>query len=150
MTDKGSRRGGLENPIVHLAWWLGGAVVAAGLLAWRYAQAQTQAAIKQNLPPGVTLQPPGLAQLEVQPRDRKSVNLTLVPDPRGQLLQSVQLLIDAGAELSFTPLTGVIEVAPIAAGATVTAVGRGSATVTIIYPPDTSGLNDAIIGIGVF
>lgn len=46
------------NPVRHLGWWIGGAAALGALLAWRYANAKLQAGIQQNVPPGVTLQPP--------------------------------------------------------------------------------------------
>jgi len=85
----------------------------------------------------------------VQPKDRKSINLSLLPDPSGQLLQSVQLVF-SDAEISFTPLLGIISVIPTASGATVTATEKGSAQITLVFAGDTTGLNDAIIGIAVF
>lgn len=148
MTDKGTRRGGW-SPAEREAWWDVLLVVGVSVGAVYVAYQSLKTAFKPAAP-GLTYQPPGLSSVDVGPHYRGSVNLSLGPDPNGQLPSSVDLIFDAGAQLSFTPSTGIIVVTSTPTGAKVTAVGQGSAMATIVFPPDTSGLSDAVIGFGVF
>jgi GNAT superfamily N-acetyltransferase len=139
-----------ENPVKHSWWWIGGAVVTFfGLFALnRYMNAQVQAKIQSNLPPGVTIQPNNLTDVYIVPKSRESVNLSL--SASDGMLKSFNLHFVSNGSLTFTPATGVVDVEPTSSGATITAVGEGSATLTVVYAPDTTGLQDAIVGVGVF
>lgn len=128
----------------RIVWELG-LVGALAYGTWKL----VQSSFKPNIP-GLEWQPPNLTEVEIHPHDRGSINLTFAPDPNKQLLQFVRLLLAPGGEVTFTPASGVISVSAIASGVVVTATGKGSALVTIVFPPDTTGQTDALIGIGVF
>jgi hypothetical protein len=134
-----------ENPMTtDLAWWLAGAVTVIGV-GYLIANAVLQSKIKQAVP---SLQPTNLKSVSLQPYSRQSVSLALTPN--GQLLPTINLFFASDATYALTPAEGVITVTPNSSGATVRAVGAGSAMVTVSYPPDTTGLTDAIVSIGVF
>src|SRR5271156_465062 len=135
-----------ENPIKSYWYWIGGAAAAlTGLFAInRYLQAQVQTKIQANLPPGVTIQTPDAADTYIVPKSRESVNLSMSTMPK------FNLHFAPNGSISFTPESGVIDVEATIFGATVTAVGQGSATITIDFSPDTTGISDAIVGVGVF
>ena len=147
MTDKGARRG--WSAAEREAWWDALLVVGVSVGAV-YVAYQTLRSAFQPAVPGLTYQAPGLTSVKIAPHYRGSVNLSLGPDPNGQLPSSVDLVFDASASLSFTPASGIIVVMPTPTGAKVTAVGQGSAMITVVFGGDTSGLTDAIVGIGVF
>lgn len=131
------------------AWWDLGLVAVTVYAGWKLMQGVFTSVFKPTIP-GLTWQPADLTQVEIAPKTRGSIDLTLLPDPDHQLLQSVQLLFEPGGEVTVTPAAGIIAVSPIAGGVLVAATGRGSALITIVFPPDTTGVNDAIVGIGVF
>jgi hypothetical protein len=135
-----------ENPIQRYWYWIGGAAtIFVGLFAFnRWSQSVIQSKITSNLPPGVTLQTPDASDTYVVPKSREAVNLSMAQMPK------FNLHFVPNGSLTFTPASGVIDVELTPFGATVTAVGQGSATITIAYAPDVSGIQDAIIGVGVF
>jgi hypothetical protein len=136
-----------ENPIEHPWWWAAGAAGAMffGLFVFnRWSQSLITSKIAAALPPGVTLQTPTAADTYIVPKSRESVNLSLAQMP------TFNLHFVSNGNLTFTPSSGVIDVVLTDFGATVTAVAQGSAEITITYAPDTTGSQDAIIGVGVF
>lgn len=143
----------VANPRMNPWWIAAGAAGAIGAvyLVQKWLNAQVQSKIKGNLPPGVTIQPTGLSTVTVGPNARLSINLAVsaASDPtRGQLRQSVTLLF-SGATLELTPPSGIVSVTPTSTGAVVTAVGAGSAELTLNFG-DPTGRTDAILGFGVY
>jgi hypothetical protein len=142
------------NPVKPSPWWVAaGAAGAIGVayLVQRWVNAQVQSKIKGSLPSNVTIQPSGLSTVTVGPNARLSVNLavSVASDPtHGQLRQSVNLVF-SGATLELDPPAGIVTVTPTPAGATVTAVGAGSAGLTLNFG-DPTGKTDAILGFAVY
>jgi hypothetical protein len=117
-----------------------GLVVVDALI--RVQSKRTIAGVVQTLP-GITVQPPNLASIAVGPGYSGSVQLARTPG--GGLSSSIALVFDASGTIALSG-SDVAEVTRTAAGATVRAIGAGSALVTISFP----GAEDALVGIAVY
>lgn len=127
------------------AIWIAGVLGGYWLLN-KWIESTSKSDIASSLP-GDIVQPANMTSLAVHPKDRRSIQLATASI--NGLLPDMQLFFDPNASISFTPADeSVITVTQNGQGANVHAVGQGSAMITISY--ESTGIDDAIIGVGVY